>query len=90
MSQYQKDVKCHMSNSQAPGLWRRFTKRNKLTMRFTDIDVNFDMIYKSDQNWSQILSMDILRVFMPKTCQKSPFWHIFGVFKYLIGPLVAK
>ena len=29
---------------------------------FTDIDVNFDVIYKSHQNWSKILSMDILRV----------------------------
>ena len=33
------------------------------TMRFTHIYVNFDVRYKGAQNWSKILSMDILRVF---------------------------
>ena len=32
-------------------------------MRFTDIDINFDVIYEDHQNWSKILSMVILRVF---------------------------
>ena len=32
-------------------------------MRFTDIYVNFDVTYEGHQNWSKILSMDILRVF---------------------------
>ena len=32
-------------------------------MRFIDIDVNFDITYKGPQNWSKMLSMDILRVF---------------------------
>ena len=32
-------------------------------MRFTHIDVNFDVTYEGHQNWSKILSMDILRVF---------------------------
>ena len=39
-------------------------KKNKLTvMRFTDIDVNFDVPYEAQQNCPKILSMDILRVF---------------------------
>ena len=33
-------------------------------MMFTDIDVNFDITYEGHQNWSKILSMDILRVLM--------------------------
>ena len=33
-------------------------------MRFTDIDVNFDIIYEGHQNWLKILSMHILRVFV--------------------------
>ena len=32
-------------------------------MKFTDIDINFDVTYEGHQNWSKILSMDILRVF---------------------------
>ena len=32
-------------------------------MRFTDIDINFDVTYEGHQKWSKILSMDILRVF---------------------------
>ena len=32
-------------------------------MRFTDIDVNFDVTYEGHKNWSKILSMDILSVF---------------------------
>ena len=26
----------------------------------------------------------------PKTCQNGDFWHVFAVFRYLIGPLVTK
>ena len=33
------------------------------TMRFTDIDVNFDFTYEAHHNLSKILSMDILSVF---------------------------
>ena len=54
--------KCQMSNSQIPGLWRRFTKEIEL-MRFTHIYINFDVTYEGHQNWSKIHSMDILRVF---------------------------
>ena len=32
-------------------------------MRFTHIDVNLDVKYEGHQNLSEILSMDILRVF---------------------------
>ena len=32
-------------------------------MRFTDIDVNFDIKYECHQNCPKILSMNILRVF---------------------------
>ena len=32
-------------------------------MRFTDIDVNFDVKYEGQQNCPNIISMDILRVF---------------------------
>ena len=32
-------------------------------MRFTDIDINFDVKYEGQQNCPKILSMDILRVF---------------------------
>ena len=33
-------------------------------MRFTDIDVNFDVRYEGHQNCPKILSMNILRVFL--------------------------
>ena len=33
------------------------------TVRFTDIDIDFDITYEGYQNWSKILSLDILRVF---------------------------
>ena len=33
------------------------------TMRFTHTNVNFDVKYEGDQNWSKILSVDIMRVF---------------------------
>ena len=37
-------------------------------MRFTDIDVNFDVKYEGQQNCSKIISMDILRVFSEIIC----------------------
>ena len=37
-------------------------KKNDI-MRFTDIDVNFDVKYEGQQNCPKIISMDILRVF---------------------------
>ena len=68
MSSCQKDVKlskrCHMSKSQTHRLWRRFTKKKKIhIMRFTHIDVNFDVKYEGNQNCSKTLSMHILRGF---------------------------
>ena len=40
-------------------------KKNKLTLnvRFTHIDVNFDVKYEGQQNCPKIISMGILRVF---------------------------
>ena len=32
-------------------------------MRFTHTNVNFDVKYEGDQNWSIMLSVNILRVF---------------------------
>ena len=37
-------------------------------MRFTDIDVNFDVKYEGQQNCPKILSMDILRVLVTIIC----------------------
>ena len=37
-------------------------------MRFTHTNANFDVKYKSDQNWSKILSVDILRVLVMIIC----------------------
>ena len=53
---------CQMSNSQTSGLWRRFTKIIEI-MRFAHIDIDFDVTYEGHQNWSKLLSIDILRVF---------------------------
>ena len=36
---------CQMSKNQTPRLWRRYTKKLIDTMRFTHIDVNFDVTY---------------------------------------------
>ena len=53
-----------MSNGQTFGLWRRFTKKNKLT----HIDVNFDVRYEGHQNCPKRLSMDILSVLVTTIC----------------------
>ena len=37
-------------------------------MRFTDIDVNFDVRYEGHQNCPKILSMNILRVLVTIMC----------------------
>ena len=67
MSSCQKDVKlskrCQIWKSQICILWRRFTKKLIDIMRFTDIDVNFDVKYEGHQNCPKILSVNILRVF---------------------------
>ena len=59
----QKDVKlskrCQMSKSQTHGLWRRFTKKKIDIMRFTHIDVNFDVTWW----WPKTLKMCIESVF---------------------------
>ena len=52
-----------MSNSQTSGLRRRFRQNKIDIMRFTGIDVNFDVRYEVYQNCPKILSMNILRVF---------------------------
>ena len=52
MSSCQKDVKlskgCQMSKSQTHGIRRRFKKKIHI-MRFTHIDVSFDITYDGDQ-----------------------------------------
>ena len=37
-------------------------------MRFTDIDINFDVKYEGQQNCPKIISMDILRVLVTIIC----------------------
>ena len=61
MSSCQKDVKYQKVKHLDYGGGSH--KKNIDTVRFTHIDVNFDIKYKGHQNWSKILSMDILRVF---------------------------
>ena len=40
------------------------SQKNKIdTMRFTDIDINFDVRYEGHQKCPKILSMNILSVF---------------------------
>ena len=74
MSKYQKDVKlskrCQvvkkMSNvKKSKHLdYGGGSQKNLIdTMRFTDIDINFDVRYEGHQNCPKILSMNILSVF---------------------------
>ena len=56
-----------MSKNQTSGLWMRFTKQIDIK-RFIDIGVNFDIMYEGHQNWSKILSMDILSIFGHIVC----------------------
>ena len=74
MSKYQKDVKlskrCQvvkkMSNvKKIKHLdYGGGSQKNLIdTMRFTDIDINFDVRYEGHQNCPKILSMNILSVF---------------------------
>ena len=57
MSNCQKDAK--KSNT-----WTMEEVHKKIDiMRFTDIDVNFDVTCESHEYWSKILYMDSLRVF---------------------------
>ena len=42
-----------MSKSQTHGLWKRFTKKLNSHMRFTHIDVNFDVTYDGHQKPSK-------------------------------------
>ena len=37
-------------------------------MRLTDIDINFDATYEGYQNWSKIISINILRVLVTFIC----------------------
>ena len=66
----QKDVKlskrCQMSKSQTHGLWRRFTKKKIDIMRFTHIDVNFDISYDGYKK--------------PQNVHKKCFWTILVTF----------
>ena len=59
--------KCQMSNSQTSGLWRRFAKKEDI-MRFTDIDVNFDIRYEGHQICPKMLFKNILRVLVTIIC----------------------
>ena len=61
MSSCQKDVKCQIVKHLD---YRGGSQKKKIdTMRFTHIDINFDVRYEGHQNCPKILSMNILRVF---------------------------
>ena len=57
----QKDVKCQKVKHMDYGGGSQ--KKKIHIMRFTHIDVNFDIKYEGHQNCSKTLSMRILRVF---------------------------
>ena len=61
MSSSQKDVKCQIVKHLDYGGGSQ--KKKIDIMRFTHIDVNFDVRYEGHQNCPKILSMNILRVF---------------------------
>ena len=53
-----------MSNVKWSSIWTMEEVHKKINiMRFTDIDVNFDITYEGHQNCPKILSMNILRAF---------------------------
>ena len=61
MSSCQKDVKCQKMKHLDYG---GGSQKNLIdTMRFTDIDINFDVRYEGHQNCPKILSINILSVF---------------------------
>ena len=60
MSSCQKDVKCQIVKHLHYG---GGSQKKIDLMRFTHIDVNFDVRYEGHQNWSKIVSINILRVF---------------------------
>ena len=62
MCQDSKDVKCQMVKHLHYGGGSQKKKKIDI-MRFTDIDVNFDVKYEGQQNCPKIIAMDILRVF---------------------------
>ena len=61
MCQDSKDVNCQMVKHLDYGGGSQ--KKKIDIMRFTHIDVNFDVKYEGKQNCPKIISMDILRVF---------------------------
>ena len=61
MSSCQKDVKCQKVKHADYGGGSQ--KKSIDIMRFTHIDVNFDVRYEGHQNCPKILSMNSLRVF---------------------------
>ena len=61
MSKCQEDVKCQKVKHTDYGGGSQ--KKKIHIMRFTHIDVNFDVKYEGHQNCSKTLSMHILRVF---------------------------
>ena len=61
MSSCQKDVKCQIVKHLDYGGGSQ--KKYIDIMRFTHIDINFDVRYEGHQNLSKIVSMNILRVF---------------------------
>ena len=62
MSSFQKDVKCQKVKHIDYGGGSQKKKKIHI-MRFTHIDVNFDVKYEGHQNCSKTLSMPIWRVF---------------------------
>ena len=62
MSKCQKNVKCQKVKHTDYGGGSQKKKKIDI-MRFTHIDVNFDVKYEGHQNCSKTLSMHILRVF---------------------------
>ena len=56
MSSFQKDIKCQKVKHVD---YEGGSQKKKDTMRFTHIDVNFDITSEHHKNWSKILSMNI-------------------------------
>ena len=66
MSKCQKDVKCQIVKHLDYGGGSQ--KQQIDMMRFTHIDINFDVRYEGHQNCPKILSMDILGFLVTIIC----------------------
>ena len=59
-----KNVKCQIAGTMEEVHTHTHKKKTTIdTMKFTHIDINFDVTCKGHQSWSKILSMNILRGF---------------------------